>query len=126
MRIPRIFLDQELTKNKTYKLDKDSFHHLLVIKKREGDKIEVFNSKGQFLEASISLINKKTCEIFSIGEIKIQEQTFPKISLGISEIKNFEYSTRSHIFLKLMIMNFVINMLLVCFKNAFLTENAVS
>ena len=90
MRIPRIFLDQELTKNKTYKLDKDSFHHLLVIKKREGDKIEVFNSKGQFLEASISLINKKTCEIFSIGEIKIQEKSFPKISLGISEIKNFE------------------------------------
>ena len=40
MRIPRIFLDQELTKNKTYKLDKNSFHHLLVIKKREGDKIE--------------------------------------------------------------------------------------
>ena len=65
MRIPRIFIDQELTKNKTYKLDKDSFHHLLVIKKREGDKIEVFNSKGQFLQASISLINKKTCEIFS-------------------------------------------------------------
>ena len=67
MRIPRIFLDQELTKNKTYKLDKDSFHHLLVIKKREGDKIEVFNSKGQFLEASISLINKKTCEILQIS-----------------------------------------------------------
>ena len=43
MRIPRIFLDQELTKNKTYKLDKESFHHLLVIKKREGDKIEGFN-----------------------------------------------------------------------------------
>ena len=90
MRIPRIFLDQELTKNKTYKLDKDSFHHLLVIKKREGDKIEVFNSTGQSLEASISLINKKTCEIFSIGKTKIQEKTFPKISLGISEIKNFE------------------------------------
>ena len=90
MRIPRIFLDQELTKNKTYKLDKDSFHHLLVIKKREGDKIEVFNSKGQFLEASISLINKKACEIFSTGEVKIKELNFPKISLGISEIKNFE------------------------------------
>ena len=85
MRIPRIFLDQELTKNKTYKLDKDSFHHLLVIKKREGDKIELYNSKGQFLEASISLINKKTCEAFSISETKIQEKTFPKISLGISE-----------------------------------------
>jgi len=82
MRIPRIFLDQELTKNKTYKLDKDSFHHLLVIKKREGDKIEVFNSKGQFLEASISQINKKTCEIFSTGETKIQEKSFPKISLA--------------------------------------------
>ena len=90
MRIPRIFLDQELTKNKTYKLDKESFHHLLVIKKREGDKIEVFNTKGQFLEASISLINKKTCEIFSTSETKIQEEIFPKISLGISEIKNFE------------------------------------
>ena len=75
MRIPRIFLDQELTKNKTYILDKDSFHHLLVIKKKEGDKIEVFNSKGQFLEASISRINKKTCEIFSIGETKIQKKT---------------------------------------------------
>ena len=90
MRIPRIFLDQELTKNKTYKLDKESFHHLLVIKKREGDKIELFNSKGQFLIASISSINKKTCEVFSTGETKIQKKTFPKISLGISEIKNFE------------------------------------
>ena len=96
MRIPRIFLDQELTKNKTYKLEKDSFHHLLVIKKREGDKIEVFNSKGQSLEASISLINKKTCKIFSIGDTKIQEKTFPKISLGISEIKNFEKILKSN------------------------------
>ena len=86
MRIPRIFLDQELTKNKTYQLDKDSFHHLLVLKKREGDKIEVFNSKGQFLEASISLINKKKCEVFSVGETKVQEKTLPKISLGISTI----------------------------------------
>ena len=59
MRIPRIFLDQELTKNKTYKLDKDSFHHLLVIKKREGDKIEVFNSQISHYAFMIYKILKK-------------------------------------------------------------------
>ena len=90
MRIPRIFLDQELAENKSYLLDKESSHHLKVIKINDGEMIELFNSKGQSVIGKIITKEKNSYKINAKSPLKLQKKELPKVSLGIAEIKNFK------------------------------------
>ncbi len=87
--LTRNFLDQKFYINKKIILEKSSAHHLLkVLRKKEGDKIILFDGKGNSCIAVITSVSRSQLELEIID---LNERTFRsgvEINLGQSSIKS--------------------------------------
>lgn len=81
MRIPRIFIDLDLSSGKTVSLSRDKAHHLAkVLRMNAGDAITLFNNSGYEYDSIIFDLTKKNAEI----EIKDSHQITNESSLQIT------------------------------------------
>ena len=87
--LTRNFLDQKFYIDKKIILEKSSAHHLLkVLRKKEGDKIILFDGKGNSCIAVITSVSRSQLELEIID---LNERTFRsgvEINLGQSSIKS--------------------------------------
>ena len=90
MRITRIFLNQELVPNKSIILDESSSKHLSVLKLKEDEEIELFNSLGFSVSAKIIKADKRKFEVKTCSDLNKDKEKKIRINLGIAEIKNFD------------------------------------
>ena len=89
MNLTRNFIDKEFSLNKKLILEKSSSHHLLkVLRKREGDEIELFDGKGNSCLGVISKIRRLTIELEIINILEKTLRSGIEINLGQSLIKN--------------------------------------
>lgn len=79
----RYYLDQPLEKGKTLCLEGDEWHHLThVMRRKEGDSLEIVNGQGQLATARLATLRKKSGDI----EIeKVTEQPEPKRTLILAQ-----------------------------------------
>jgi len=95
MRIPRIYLSQNLESNKLVELNDSSFQHVIkVLRLKEGHPLFVFDGQGNEYSASIKQINKKNAFI-NIGK-NINSKTESNLSihlgLGISKGERMDFA----------------------------------
>jgi 16S rRNA (uracil1498-N3)-methyltransferase len=93
MNLTRSFVDQEFSLKKKLILEKPSSHHLLkVLRKKEGDEIELFDGKGNSCLGVISKIHRSKIELEIIDMFKKSLRSGIKINLGQSLIKNDSFN----------------------------------
>ncbi|MDH5396428.1 MAG: 16S rRNA (uracil(1498)-N(3))-methyltransferase [Gammaproteobacteria bacterium] len=95
MRIPRIYLPQQLFINQTSELDERAFQHCIrVLRLKQGAQLICFNGDGCEYFASIETINKKSA-VININEI-IENNTESGLNihlgLGISKGERMEFA----------------------------------
>ena len=89
MNFTRNFLDQKFSINKKIILEKSSSHHLLkVLRKKEGDKIILFDGKGNSCLGVITLISRSKLELEIIDVFERTLRSGVDINLGQSLIKS--------------------------------------
>ena len=87
--LTRNFLDQKFSINKKIKLEKSSSHHLLkVLRKKEGDKLILFDGKGNSCLGVITLISRSKLELEIIDVFERTLRSGVDINLGQSLIKS--------------------------------------
>ena len=87
--LTRNFLDQKFYINKKIILEKSSAHHLLkVLRKKEGDKIILFDGKGNSCLGVISSLNRSKIELEIIDVFERTLRSGIDINLGQSLIKS--------------------------------------
>ena len=88
MNLTRNFLNQKFSVNKKIKLEKSSAHHLLkVLRKKEGDKIILFDGKGNSCLGVITSASKSKLELEIIDIFERTIRSGVDIYLGQSLIK---------------------------------------
>ncbi|VAW96222.1 16S rRNA (uracil(1498)-N(3))-methyltransferase [hydrothermal vent metagenome] len=89
MRVPRIYLNQQLDSGNTIQLSDEAHRHVInVLRLREKDKLIIFNAQGHEFNAFIEKVEKKQTSI-SIEQQQENTTTSPlHIELGLSLIKN--------------------------------------
>ncbi|MDF9795396.1 16S rRNA (uracil1498-N3)-methyltransferase [Catalinimonas alkaloidigena] len=84
-----IFYQPSVSEGAHY-LDRDESKHCIkVLRKQEGDQIQVVDGKGHFYEASISKANDKKCEFDIIKQTTIPRDNF-NIHIALSPTKNID------------------------------------
>ncbi len=84
MRIPRIYLPQELSSNSAIELSGHSFQHTIkVLRMKQDAKLIVFDGKGHEYSAILQQINKKNALIEIENEIQHKTESNLKIHLGL-------------------------------------------
>ena len=87
--LTRNFLDQKFSINKKIILEHSSSHHLLkVLRKKEGDKIILFDGKGNSCLGVITLISRSKLELEIIDVFERTLRSGVDINLGQSLIKS--------------------------------------
>ena len=87
--LTRNFLDQKFFINKKIILEHSSSHHLLkVLRKKEGDKIILFDGKGNSCLGVITLISRSKLELEIIDVFERTLRSGVDINLGQSLIKS--------------------------------------
>ena len=89
MNLTRNFLDQKFSVNKKIILEKSSAHHLLkVLRKKEGDKIILFDGKGNSCLGVITSVSRSKLELEIIDVFERTLRSGLDINLGQSLIKS--------------------------------------
>ena len=89
MNLTRCFTDQKFSLNKKLILENSSSHHLLkVLRKKEGDKMVLFDGKGSSCLGDIFKIHRSKIEIEVIEIFEKSLRSGIEINLGQSLIKN--------------------------------------
>ena len=89
MGLTRNFIDQTFAINKKIILEQSSTHHLLkVLRKKEGDKIILFDGKGNSCLGVITLISRSKLELEIIDVFERTLRSGVDINLGQSLIKS--------------------------------------
>ena len=89
MNLTRNFLDQKFSINKKIILEKSSAHHLLkVLRKKEGDKIILFDGKGNSCLGVITSVSRSKLELEIIDVFERTLRSGVDINLGQSLIKS--------------------------------------
>ena len=89
MNLTRNFLDQKFSLNKKLILEKSSTHHLLkVLRKKEGDKLILFDGKGNSCLGVITSVNRSKLELEIIDVFERTLRSGVDINLGQSLIKS--------------------------------------
>ena len=83
MRIPRIFIDTELSENTSLVLPDSSFQHLCkVLRLKSGHPIRVFNGKGGQYNAMLSDVEKRSASI-KVADFEMLENESPiQVTVG--------------------------------------------
>ncbi len=95
MRIPRLFIDIDLSSGDQISLAKDKSHHLShVLRMRSGDAIKLFNNAGYEFESTILELTKKNAKVQIKESVKIDNESPLKITLclGIARGQHMDYS----------------------------------
>ncbi len=89
MNFTRNFLDEKFSINKKIILEKSSAHHLLtVLRKKEGDKIILFDGQGNSCLGIITSVSRSKLELEIIDVFERTLRSGLDINLGQSLIKN--------------------------------------
>lgn len=95
MRIPRIYLSQNIESNKLVELKGSSFQHVIkVLRLKEEYPLFIFDGKGNEYSASIKEINKKNAFINIEKRInsKTESNLFIHLGLGISKGERMDFA----------------------------------
>jgi 16S rRNA (uracil1498-N3)-methyltransferase len=94
MRIPRIYIDQDMAITESVSLDENASHYLSkVLRMQEGRELIVFNGKGGEFSAQIKEISKK-CVIIEIGKLTEENRQSPlqlELAIGISRGERMDW-----------------------------------
>lgn len=95
MRIPRLFIDQELSSGEVVFLPQDKANHLShVLRMRSGDPIKLFNDSGYEFDSRINELTKKSAQV-KIGEssqIENESSLDITLCLAIARGKHMDFS----------------------------------
>ena len=93
MNYTRIYSSENLNKGEVLSLSEESFNHLkVVLRKKEGSFVELFDGRGSSCIAEIISSEKKHLEVKVIKEKVFHERNGVKIFLGQSLIKSEPFS----------------------------------
>lgn len=83
MRIPRIFVDVELTENTQVDLPDSAFQHVCkVLRLKNGHPMRLFNGKGGQYHSTLCNVEKRSAQV-AIGEFEALENESPlKVTIG--------------------------------------------
>ncbi|AEF56421.1 16S rRNA (uracil(1498)-N(3))-methyltransferase [Marinomonas posidonica] len=100
MRIPRIFIDIELSENATIALPDTSFQHLCkVLRLKSGHPIRVFNGLGGQFHATLCDVEKRTASI-AIGAFEaLNNESAVKVTIGqtLSRGERMDYAIQKSV-----------------------------
>jgi 16S rRNA (uracil1498-N3)-methyltransferase len=86
MSLPLFYID--VLSGKVINLDEDTSKHIIsVLRMQKGEDVLLTDGKGSKAQASIIDDNRKRCCV-QINSIEKKEQSFPKVTIAISIIKN--------------------------------------
>ncbi len=77
----RFYLDAHFDENATLSLSGDEWHHLRVLRSRQGEIVELINGRGQLAEAEIVALKKNDAEL-SICRITQEKAAPPPLILA--------------------------------------------
>ena len=93
MNYTRIYSGQKLKTNKTLTLDQEPSNHLiLVLRKKEGSLVELFDGRGTSFIAEIVSLEKKLVKVKLLKVESSSERKGIKIYLGQSLVKSEPFS----------------------------------
>ncbi len=95
MRIPRIFIDQNLAEGQQYPLSGSAAHHIThVLRMKAGQSLALFNGKGGQFVAEIRSISKKGVDVVTHQHHREDRESHLQITLaqGISRGERMDYT----------------------------------
>ena len=100
MRIPRLYIDQELHVGADIILAQDKTHHVAnVLRMRAGDKVKLFNGNDSECLSTLKELNKKNAVINVEECVSVNKESNLKIilGLGISRGQHMDYSIQKSV-----------------------------
>lgn len=100
MRIPRIYINAELSENQTLTLPDTSFQHLCkVLRLKSGHPLRVFNGQGGQYQATLCDVEKRSANI-AIGEFEdLNNESAIKVTIGqtLSRGERMDYAIQKSV-----------------------------
>lgn len=77
--------------NEYCELDETESRHIAnVLRKREGEELQVFDGKGNLFDARIQTIGKREVTVYILRLVQTEESSLPKLHIAIAPPKNIE------------------------------------
>jgi len=95
MRIPRLFISQQLIINAEIELDQNITRHIVqVLRLKSGHPLVLFNGEGGEYQAELSRVEKrKTCaKITSFNSVERESSLYTHLAIGISKGDRMDYA----------------------------------
>ena len=71
-------------------LDENEFHHLQVLRLREGEALHIFDGSGNLYQGTLASMGKKSAAVQISGLIKNEPEPSAKLHIAIAPTKNIE------------------------------------
>ena len=71
-------------------LDENEFHHLQVLRVRDGEVLNIFDGKGNLYQGKLAAINKKTATVSVSDIIKTEPAPTAELHIAIAPTKNID------------------------------------
>ncbi len=84
----QLFYAEKIEGKTAFLSETESRHCLKVLRKKEGDAVQVTDGKGNCFEGQLFLVKKRLAAVGKLAVVDQQEQRYPLVSLSVAPTKN--------------------------------------